>query len=291
MQRYMVLGSAALATTLSLGTAHAATPVTAGAVADPVTEYKVPAVLAPATTCLSDVRTFSAKIQVDGYWMGGSAFGYGYPIDGYGYGYPLGGYPVGGELNYQTSRPGYEVRTLLAAANILAHNGQARACEDVLATTHSIYQRYAGELHRHGWAMADGATWQKQQLAAAVPITDKTVVPRSAQLIDSDVRNLQNDALGSVHDLVTNPKTGKIAYLIIGRGGIFGIDEKYVPVPWDDFKLPQNLNMVVLDATRATMDAAPQVTDAQFTTAGQFGQYSQKVDTYWAAHLPAKVSN
>jgi len=82
-----------------------------------------------------------------------------------------------------------------------------------------------------------------------------------------------------------DPKTGKIAYLIVARGGVFGFDRKYVPIPWDDFKMTQNASLLVLDATRGAMDGAPEVIDDQFTTTGHFDQESQKVDAYWKTHL------
>ena len=64
----------------------------------------------PAKACLSDIKAFSDQLQKDGYWVGGSDYGYGFPRDGYGYGYAMGGYPPGSSERYQSARSGYEIR-------------------------------------------------------------------------------------------------------------------------------------------------------------------------------------
>ncbi len=245
----------------------------------------------PAQACLADVRSFSGKMGNDGYWLGESDYGYGYPMGGYGYGYgyPMGAYPA--SAGYGSARPGYEVHTLIASANILAQHGQQQACEDILATTRTIYQRYATEMHSRGIAMGDGPNWQQQQVAAALPVTGANAAFRSDQLLDTEVYNPQNESLGTVHDIVMSPKDGKIAYLVIARGGLFGIDEKFVPVPWDDFKATANATVLVLNTTKAVLQAAPQVSDDAFSARGQFDQESQKVDAYWKLQLASKDSS
>ena len=133
--------------------------------------------------------------------------------------------------------------------------------------------------------MGEGSTWRQQQIAGAQPVTTDAASFRSDELLDTDVRNTRNEALGTVHDLVMSPKSGRIAYLVIGRGGLFGIDEKYVAVPWADFKITQSVNLLVLDASKAAMDAAPQQSDHQILTPAQFDQASATVDAYWKTHL------
>jgi hypothetical protein len=71
---------------------------------------------------------------------------------------------------------------------------------------------------------------------------------------------------------------------------LFGIDASYIPVPFSDFKASPNASLLVLDTTKAVMSAAPQVSDDQFTKAGQFTPESQKVDAYWTSHIKAAVA-
>jgi sporulation protein YlmC with PRC-barrel domain len=207
---------------------------------------------------------------------------------GFGFGPPMmEGRPEATGMGYQSARPGYELRTLVAAADILARQGQQQPCEDVLATTRNIYKVYVADMRSGKMPTADVQSWRQQQIAAAQPVTTNTPF-RSDELVGTEVRGPQNEALGSVDDLVMNSQTGKIAYVVIARGGIFGIDEKYAPVPWQDFKIAPNLKLLVLGTTKAALDTAPQASKEQFATPGQFEQVSQKVDAYWKTHLSDK---
>ena len=66
------------------------------------------------------------------------------------------------------------------------------------------------------------------------------------------------------------------------RGDIFGLDEKVVPVPWTDFKIRPKGGLLVLDTTKAIVEAAHRATEAQLRSADLFAAQSKKVDAYWA---------
>jgi sporulation protein YlmC with PRC-barrel domain len=265
-----------------------------------------PPVMAEATSgsaanqCLTDLRAFNSQMQKDGYWLGGYGgaadpalggygYGYGYPLDGSGYGAGVNDSQGDAGASYLNARPGYEIRSLLAAADILARHEQIQPCEGVLAATRDQYKQYVADMGKAGMKMTNVPGWQLQQIAAAQPVASTTSAFRSDQLLGTDVRNPQNEALGSIDDVATSPQTGKIAYLLVARGGwLFGIGEHYVAVPWGAFKVAPNATLLVLNATKSVMDAAPQANPHDFTA---MGQHSQEVDAYWKALVASPANN
>jgi sporulation protein YlmC with PRC-barrel domain len=242
----------------------------------------------PAQKCMSDLTAFDSQLQKDGYWLHGSGYGYGYPMSDFGY--------AGGKEHLTTSsptktsaywraRPGYEVRNLLASANILAKHGDQQTCESLLKSARNIYSTYATNLRSGKVPLVDVQAWRLQQIDTAVAVNDSNITFRSDQLVGAGVVNPQNDDLGSVDDIVIDPQSGKIAYLVIARGGIFGFGQNYVPVPWLDFKATPRNRLMVLATTKAVMEAAPQVKEDKSFQQDEFTAQSQKVNSYWAAKL------
>jgi len=248
-----------------------------------------------ADVCRNDLKVFNSQMEKDGYW---------YTAEGNGFGYPMGGAGVGmyGESGIQArsalpvmgaynARPGYEVRILFASANILARQGQQQPCEDVLMVTRGLYKRYLSDMKHDGSPAANMPGWRQQQIAAAVSVMGSNIAFRSDELIGAEVRSPADVALGSVDDLLLSPDKGKIAYLVIARGGIFGFNQTHVPVPWNDFKATPNASLLVLDTTKTALDAAPKVEKSTFVVGSDVGSESEKVDTYWKANQPGKAVN
>jgi sporulation protein YlmC with PRC-barrel domain len=245
--------------------------------------------------CRADLKTFTARMEKDGYWNSGDGYGFGFPMSESGFGtYGESVYqdrPANSSIEYQGIRPGYEVRVLIDGANIMARHGQQQDCEDILAETRTLYTGFLADMQHAGKPMADGPAWRMKEIRAAVPVSDENDHLRSDALVGVEVRSPNDTALGSVDDLVMNPKTKQIAYLVIARGGIFGFDESHVPVPWKDFKTTPATSLLVLDTTKAILDGAPEVKKGSFSVGGDVATEGVKVDAYWNAHPTTKASN
>ena len=282
--------AAVLFLTLS-GSAWAAQP----AATAPVTSPARAVAANPAAVCRNDLKAFNAQMGKDGDW---------HRADGYGFGYPMGDGGIGmygagavqdpvafAGLSPHSVRPGHDVQVLIRAAAVLARNGQQQPCEDVLTVTRGLYKTFLADARQGGKPMPDVPDWRERQISAAVPVAGANIAIRSDQLLGVEVRSPQNIALGSVDDMVLSPQTGKIAYLVIARGGVFGFDESHVPVPWADFKATPDGGLLVLDTTKSALDGAPMVKTDTFSVGGDVEGESQKVDAYWKAHQAPKASN
>jgi hypothetical protein len=84
----------------------------------------------------------------------------------------------------------------------------------------------------------------------------------ATKIYHSKLRNAQNDDLGKIEDLLLN-RMHRVAFLIVGTGGVLSIGEHYVPVPWSRVGIntnPQNAAVTVaVNANQAQMERAPLV--------------------------------
>jgi len=83
------------------------------------------------------------------------------------------------------------------------------------------------------------------------------------------LKNAQNEDLGKVEDLLLD-RTYHVVFVIVGRGGVLGIGEHYIPVPWSKLALTQNPESaavtVMIDATKAQLEKAPLVKGDNYAT-------------------------
>ena len=135
----------------------------------------------------------------------GFDYGYGYPMGGAGSGSrrPMGAQTAGATSGYQNARPGYEVRILIASANILAQHrptsSHVRTCSPPPAAfTRSTWPTCGAAECR--WRTC--RVGEIGRLPTRSRVTGKDTSFRSDQLLGTDVRDAQDEALGSVDDLV-----------------------------------------------------------------------------------------
>ncbi len=84
---------------------------------------------------------------------------------------------------------------------------------------------------------------------------------RAKDIIGAKVENREEKSLGTIVDLGIDPKTDRVAFAIIGRGGVAGIGEKDIAVPLKALSLKADDNgkiqMFVLNMSEDRFANAP----------------------------------
>jgi len=77
-------------------------------------------------------------------------------------------------------------------------------------------------------------------------------------IIGMRIKNDLDKDIGTVENLLIDPKTGKVSQVVVGVGGVLGVGEKKV-VPWNDLKvaLTTDGKKPVAKMNEAKLEAAP----------------------------------
>lgn len=258
-----------------------------------------------AQQCLDELAAFGQRMDEDGYWLVGvrdrwGTAGWGGVATGTGTGYYPGvGLPADGMVGdpaatgatgaadptvaqpawgFGIRAPGVQIETLFRAAQVLAVRGDQEGCDTVLNALRELYDSYAIQLQEAGVDPGQVTTWRRDMLLTAQPVTEMDLRRISIeQITGTEVRNLQDERLGDVDDVVVID--GQVEHVVLARGGFLGLGEDYVVVPWEQLSATPGLNMFLLDISEQVLEQAPQIsgdvlslTDEQRANVEQFWQ-------------------
>jgi sporulation protein YlmC with PRC-barrel domain len=76
-------------------------------------------------------------------------------------------------------------------------------------------------------------------------------------LTGDHVHNTKDEHLGDIKEFMLDMRTGKVAYAVMARGGVFTIGEKLFAVPFNALKLDTVNKRFTLDVAKERFDNAP----------------------------------
>lgn len=94
-------------------------------------------------------------------------------------------------------------------------------------------------------------------VVAANPSPANVKVRLVEHLIGTDATAPDGRKVGAVENLLVKPD-GTVAGLVLEWGGVAGLGERRVALPWNEAKLSTGAKQVVVDADRGTLEAMPQ---------------------------------
>ncbi len=113
--------------------------------------------------------------------------------------------------------------------------------------------------------------------------------PMSASsLIGDEIRNNQNDTLGSVHDIMVDCESGRVAYVVMTSGGFLGMGNKLFAIPMSALTLDTQAKCLRMDANKKTFENAegfdkdnwPNMADSNWETTNH---HAFNARPYWDA--------
>ncbi len=181
--------------------------------------------------------------------------------------------------------PRHQIGALFSAANVLAYQGDQEGCQYVLARLQTTAESHLEELREMGVQPDEVVDWRREAMAGAVPLPQlETAGIQLDDLTGTDVRNPQDEYLGSVSDIVLDAEDGTPEYVVVARGGFLGIGEDNILVPWQDLAAAPQLNTLILDISEAEFEQAPAIDSDLAGDPEWIQEHRRQTQEYWEHH-------
>jgi PRC-barrel domain len=117
---------------------------------------------------------------------------------------------------------------------------------------------------------------------------DSVATDETNDLISSDkvegtgVYNREGEKLGSIHSVMIDKRSGKVAYAVMSFGGILGIGDRYHPLPWNVLTYDSRQGGYVVDLDQSMLEGAPSYSTSEMPDWSD-REWSRQVQDYYGA--------
>lgn len=102
----------------------------------------------------------------------------------------------------------------------------------------------------------------------------------ATSIIGDEVRNLQDQGLGKIEDLMIDTRDGRVAYAVLTFGGLLGIGDKLFAVPMEALERDRKDECFLLDKPKEELKNAPGFDKDEWPDSAT-PAWQQKVHTYY----------
>ena len=108
---------------------------------------------------------------------------------------------------------------------------------------------------------------------------DATSLIGASKVEGTAVFNKTGEELGKIHEIMLDKMTGSVAYAVMSFGGVFGMGEKYAPLPWSALTYDKALKGYVAELSKDKLKNAPEydLEDTPWDSA-----YEERLRQYYA---------
>ena len=146
---------------------------------------------------------------------------------------------------------------------------------------------------------ADG-TWAKDRISSKsqcmIPESRLSQLQKASKLMGTPVKNLQDEKLGKVENLLVDLPSGHVVAVIVSSGGFLGMGDELSAIPPTALRFTTDRDTLQLDASKEMLSNAPHFKANQWPDLGQpsyaAGVYrAYGVQPYFTTNLTAEPDN
>jgi sporulation protein YlmC with PRC-barrel domain len=106
-------------------------------------------------------------------------------------------------------------------------------------------------------------------------------VSRASKIIGTAVKNSNGDKLGKIKDLVLDPESGQVVYVVVSFGGLLGVGNKLFALPWKALHWTRDKEYYVFDVDKSTLKKAPGFDKKHWPDSSKWDQLREEVKEFY----------